>query len=315
MPEVGKIVATLEKFIKDFSTLVSQYHAILKKTADPSNRKMILLLWFKHAQLLHMMGLTEEAKEQYYSPSESKMRRSKLLPQVLESITTDAYMYKEFAMLADNYATDLESLVDVVGTVPGLRPSEPTHTLLQPLVAELRGLCSEFRRSTTDMPETLEHHLRFLEMRRNMEESSSLWVLTVLASIFLPLGLACGILSMQTRVKDLHYLLYDFCGVVVVLLTLVAVILALVKSMLWLHGKWSLGMSERPLLKGVDRSGRVLLGIAVFSTWAVFFASFIVGMFKDVRLGGLVLGYGFAGLTGLGLLFCVATALLWRHYL
>lgn len=299
-------MAASEKFIKDFSALVPQYHAILKKTAVASDRKKILLLWFKHAQLLHMMGLTEDAKAQYYAPGGSNWRRSKLLPQVLESVTHDAYMYKEFAALADSYATDLESLVDVVGAVPGLCSSDPTHTtLLQHLVAELRGLCSEFRRSTAHMPNILEHHLKFLAMRRNIEESSSLRVLTVLVIIFLPLSLACDILSMQTRVKDLHYLLYDFLGVVFVLLTLVAVILAPLKSTLWLYGQWALGLSARPPLKGWHPHGRGLVGTAGFRMWAVFFASIIVGMFKDVRLGGLVLGYGFAGLTGLGLLFCV----------
>lgn len=95
------------------------------------------------------------------------------------------------------------------------------------------------------MPKTLEHHLKFLEMRRNIDESSNLRMLTVLATIFLPLSLACGILSMQTRFEDLSYLLYDFCGVIVILLTLVVVILAMVKSMMWLHEKWSLSIFGR----------------------------------------------------------------------
>lgn len=290
---------------------MSQYHTLLQKTASTPHRKKILILWLKHVQLLQMMDLTEEARERYYSPRESKIdpRKSRLLPHLLKAITTDAYIYKEIATAAENYASDLESLIGVLDAVPELNASASTNTFL-PLARELRGLCSELRRSTADMPKTLEHHLKFLEMRRNIEESSSLWVLTVLASIFLPLSLACGILSMQTRLKDLHSLLFDFCGVVVILLTLVVAILAMLKLTIWIHGKWLQHTSEREG-RLVNIFAKVTLGSAIVSTWAVFFAAFVIGMFRDLRLGGLVLGYGLAGLIGAGLLSSASTWLLW----
>lgn len=41
----------------------------------------------------------------------------------------------------------------------------------------------------------------------------------------------------------------------------------------------------------------------------VFLASFIIGMLQDVRLGGLILGYGLAALVGVSVVLSVLTAL------
>ena len=46
----------------------------------------------------------------------------------------------------------------------------------------------------------------------NINGNQSITRLTVVAALFLPLSLGAGILSMQTRFVDLHYLLYDFFG-------------------------------------------------------------------------------------------------------
>lgn len=54
--------------------------------------------------------------------------------------------------------------------------------------------------------------------------------MSVLASVFLHLSLASGILSMQTRLKNLQTLLYDFCEVAVLLLTLVGLFLPYVNN-------------------------------------------------------------------------------------
>lgn len=47
----------------------------------------------------------------------------------------------------------------------------------------------------------------------SIDDSVSIKRLTVLAAFFLPLSLATSLLSMSTRFKDLHLLLYDFVGV------------------------------------------------------------------------------------------------------
>lgn len=162
---------------------MAQYYTLLQGTSDLSDQKKILLLWFKHAQLLQLMDLTADAKEGYhdYASRESRIdsRRSKLLPRLLETITTDAYLYEEIATLADNYAPALESLINVVGAVRDLSAPDPDPAIPEPqaarhifqsIVIELRGLCSEFRHSTSHMPQRLEPHLEFLGMRRNIED-------------------------------------------------------------------------------------------------------------------------------------------------
>lgn len=47
--------------------------------------------------------------------------------------------------------------------------------------------------------------------------SSGLWLLSVLAVIFLPVSLAPSLLNMQTQSVDLNCPLYNFSGVIVLL--------------------------------------------------------------------------------------------------
>lgn len=51
--------------------------------------------------------------------------------------------------------------------------------------------------------------------RSNLRESYAVKRLAVLASIFLPLSLGAGILSMQNRFADIHFILWDFVAVCV----------------------------------------------------------------------------------------------------
>lgn len=62
-----------------------------------------------------------------------------------------------------------------------------------------------------------------------MFEAQNVRLLSILASIFLPVSLACGLLSMQTRFADLHVLVYDFFGVLALLGILVGVIFIALK--------------------------------------------------------------------------------------
>lgn len=107
----------------------------------------------------------------------------------------------------------------------------------------------------------------------------------------------------------------SFCGVVVIFLTLVAGILAFVKMILRVSEK------RATIVGNLEFGGRVpisyvttIMGLTVTSIWSVFFAFFLVGMFKDVGLGGLILGYGLAGLVGFALVTCIVTgSVLWYY--
>lgn len=226
----------------------------------------------------------------------------KLLPRLLDEVIIDANFFKALEAMAEDLTSTLEDLLGVIGV--GFEGNTGATPGFNTIVADLRGLSSDLRRKAGDLPKTLAHHLHFLEMRRSISESKRLSMLTILASIFLPLSLACGILSMQTRLKDLHYLLYDFCGVVVLLLTLVALLLLFVKGSMTIVSKRSgWGSFRKKFVTGA-------FAVIVLSIWAVILASFIVGMAVDVRLGGRVLGYGLAGLIGIPALMGIATLVL-----
>lgn len=206
----------------------------------------------------------------------------------------DANLFKSLETMAEDLTSTLETLLDVVKA--GFEENTDGASDFNILSADLRGLSSDLRRKAGDLPTTLEHHLTFLEMRRSISESNRISMLTILASIFLPLSLACGILSMQTRLKDLNYLLYDFCGVVVILLTLAALLLLFVKGSMTIVSKISDWNSSR------KKFVTIAFAVIVSSIWAIVLASFIVGMTVNIRLAGLVLGYGLAGLTCIPLL-------------
>ncbi|KAF5610631.1 uncharacterized protein FSUBG_2892 [Fusarium subglutinans] len=75
--------------------------------------------------------------------------------------------------------------------------------------------------------ERRDHDLKYLELDRDINQTRGVQQLALLATIFLPLSLAAGVLSMQTRFKDLGTLLYDFFGVVVLLAAIVLIIMIL----------------------------------------------------------------------------------------
>lgn len=54
----------------------------------------------------------------------------------------------------------------------------------------------------------------------------------------------------------------------------------------------------------------IAFAVIILSFWFIILSSFIVGMAINVRLGGLVLGYGLAGIIGIALMGLIATFVL-----
>ena len=134
-----------------------------------------------------------------------------------------------------------------------------------------------------------------------VKKADSVSRLTLLATVFLPLSLAAGVLSMQTRFSDLHLLLYDLVGVILILGSLAALIGWISKNGYIFYDYFFIAVYGRtayltPKLFQPVKS-TVLLG-----WWLAFLASFLVGMLKDVLLGLRILGYSAAGIVGLWLL-------------
>lgn len=268
---------------------------------------IITMLWFANAELVHTLDNLKKARRSYQKLRRDTLeaRNARLLPSVVDDIIQDTYLHRELQNRADEFAFILESLVETARDM--VQDGD-----FKSISANIRGLSADLRRLAEDIPRSLERHLRLLEIRQNVQDSRSQWILTVLASVFLPLSLACSLLSMQTRFRDLHYLLYDFCGVVVILLTVVALILLWLKVAMWVidYVMDRKRKSQSKLVRLVLTSIPWLLVVGVVSVvWPIFLASFIVGMVHDVRLGGLILGYGLAAVVGVYVVFLVLTGL------
>jgi Mg2+ and Co2+ transporter CorA len=81
----------------------------------------------------------------------------------------------------------------------------------------------------------LEHHLKFPRLSQEISQSRAFQELTVLATIFLPLSLAAGVLSMHFRFKDLGARFYDFLGVFVLLVTFAAVLVGIISALVFVQ--------------------------------------------------------------------------------
>ena len=194
---------------------------------------------------------------------------------------------REIASVA-NYADRQHSEVKAVSLTVEALLNVLSHSFrdcpeFQKFDASLRAVSSNLSIRTGDLVSRMDTRLRFLETSRNIQESTSLWLLSLLAAIFLPLSLASSILSMQTRLVDLHYLLYDFFGVIVLFGSGALVIILIMKRIAKANGS-AHGVLK---IKGFNK-------IAVVLAWATVLASFLVGMIVNVDLGLKILGIGVA---------------------
>lgn len=303
---------SFNKFRDDFRHLQEHYQPTLKDARSSRRKKQVLILWFCHAQLLQYLRQIEHGKKMYRRRKQSQIdsRSTELLPNLMDDVITEANLFREFHCLAEEYSSALSSLLDVINSDSADAPPGCPH-ILRPIEAELRGLVADLRQKTKEVPNALEHHLKFLELRRNVHESGNLWVLTVLASLFLPLSLACGILSMQTRLKDLHLLLYDFCGVVVLVVTLAALLILLVKLSMGISG-W-LKRASSTWFVGV-KNLKILFAVLLFQFWGLVIASFAFGMTRDARTGGIILGVGTAYFASVAAIAWVCFRFLWNLF-
>ncbi|ORY18992.1 hypothetical protein BCR34DRAFT_582556 [Clohesyomyces aquaticus] len=135
--------------------------------------------------------------------------------------------------------------------------------------------------------------------RFNVKQASSVSQLTLLAAFFLPLSLAAGVLSMQTRFIDLNLLLYDFVGVVVILATIALLVGTVNRYGLDFIKLMVRGQEGRR--GGFGGPGPRPLRVLMLSLWwMAILSSFLVGMIKDVVYGLKIFGLEAAGIVVTG---------------
>ncbi|ETS78739.1 hypothetical protein PFICI_08592 [Pestalotiopsis fici W106-1] len=280
------------------------YFAPLTHGASQNLIMKLLMLWYHYAHLLELISFIQGARHYYFASRQSLFdsRISSLEMNLMQDMTYDVGFYQDLGISVKNLTVLIESLSSSMEATINLRAREEDGddgavNYFNELMADIRGVCADALSKTTDMSSSMEHQLKFLELRREIKQSNSLWILSVLASIFLPLSLASGVLSMGTRFKELGPLLYDFCGVVVLLMTLVFVIIAAI----WLLMKITdvIARFRRPSHRIVERVWTSFLICMALLGWGMVLGSFLVGMLDDIQLGGRILGFGMLCLLGL----------------
>ncbi|KAF2492991.1 hypothetical protein BU16DRAFT_95659 [Lophium mytilinum] len=179
----------------------------------------------------------------------------------------------------------------------------------------LRETCSQRVLNCERRIERINRTIETQNKLLNIRESTSVKRLTILAALFLPASLASSFLSMSTRFKNLGPLLYDWLGVLVIISSATIVLNFGVRAILYAKAKisraiwspwagWTVGRKfERPVSKLASRIFVVMQLLVYLAVWGIILACFALGMFRDFKLGGRVLGYGIAGIAAFILFF------------
>ncbi|KAK2030812.1 hypothetical protein LX32DRAFT_637870 [Colletotrichum zoysiae] len=306
-------VAT-QAFIHQFR----QLDRIYEKWKNISNWTEIVTLQYYHTNLLLYAQFLLEYDQKCLEPRRLQYdpRRFKVKEWHMRSIVEDAYRLNQFRTTGNQILTTIEALADIAGVAaksvafgppsPQDGPAEAESTTFHP-TAIIIFHCREVKAILDELDSNIENDLKLLNLSREIGQTNSVKRLTLLATIFLPLSLAAGILSMQTRFRDLGVLIYDFFGVVVISLAFLFLILLGLTVYDFVTGRLDELEETRPggnplLPRRTLKASRRLTIV----TWAFLaavglfiLASFVIGMFKDTDLGAKILGIGMAVILGI----------------
>lgn len=292
------VIEQLERFSRHLLRSNNLYKRIARSLTSLESLKQFFLLRYYSAILNHYSLFLGAVRREYVLKRESLMdpRYSILRPSILKEITADAYIYEEFHNIASDLTDPVTGLIAVLVSV---FPDTNQCQEFRAFTAELHYQCTDIMKTASRFSSRLDHHLKFLDVSRNMHESLRVWILSVLASVFLPLSIATGLLSMQNRFINLQILLYDFCGVVVLLGTILFMIFRLVHGYVFLKERFEMWRPNSTLTRVAKIFMTYHVVATVFYIWVLLLSSFLVGMIKNSELGGRILGFGLAALFGL----------------
>jgi hypothetical protein len=286
-------------FCERLRSLIEVHANLGTQLKSTSGCKQLLLLLYCHAvvedyrhEVYHLQADYARKKEGLSDP-----RRAKLTLSMLAEITRDACFYEEVKDRVGNLTGAIDALIEPLK----LQLMDTTEfSQFQSLAIDLQSTCTDLKRIMDTLSATLENHLRLFELSRGVQDAQRVGLLSILASVFLPLSLATDLLSMQTRFANLHYLLYDFFGVLVLLGSIVIVILIVLRTYVWWKELLLQLDRNTTFRKHVRPAGFIAFLCFFLSVWALLLSSFLVGMIKDVGLGLKILGYGVAAAVGIG---------------
>ncbi|KAH6871418.1 hypothetical protein B0T10DRAFT_450429 [Thelonectria olida] len=289
-----------ERLVSELQALDSAYRAVRTR----ENWKQTFLLQVHHACLRFFAEFLESlvlrdgtGEDADMDPAWAELRLWNL-----RKITKHAYECRRLSEMGRKLVTTTESLIDVVRASLPISDSQPLSSEFMAIGVELQGCCREVKEQLQKLSDGLEHDLKFLELSRNVNQTRGVQQLTLLATVFLPLSLAAGVLSMQTRFKDLGTLLYDFFGVVVLLGAIVLIIIIGMTAIAILRDQESRILENKFYRESIRGKLIFLLTLGLLCYGSLILSSFLVGLFRDVSLGAKILGYGSAAAFGLVLM-------------
>lgn len=275
--------------------------------------KHFMLLQYYHANLDMFMDFLEHLKLAYIEPQAKDFdaRFVKLRDWNMRELTRDAYFYQQLTEVGHAITSQTEYLLDIAQISHNGETSD-TSGAAQRKVAELelRGHVRDVNAQLARLSESLKLHIEFLRLARDTSQTSSVNNLTILATIFLPMSLATGLLAMSKRFNELGGLLYDFFGVLMLVLIFIAIFFAVVAVVSFLVS--SAGIERARQYKGTSMRAKVYSILLGLVTGLLIVASFLVGMFMDVVTGAKILGFGLAALLGCLLVFVVVVRPIFR---
>jgi hypothetical protein len=224
----------------------------------------------------------------------------------------DAADYDIYLEKATSMSTVAKSLVSLVRETC----TEDLTPEIKYLFAEVESLSDVITGPFSMLANRFARQMDLMNTSRNIQDSRDSRLLNLLACIFLPASLATSLLSMSTRFIDLGPLLYDFCGVIVLFASFLALIFLSFKAYDWTKGK----LATRVYVRSGDMMGgarsyillwKALLSFLLVIIWPMVLSSFVVGMVEDVGLGSRILGYGVAVVVGVTLILLIVTRNKW----
>ena len=165
---------------------------------------------------------------------------------------------------AEGILRSVNNLVDSIEFVIKALKPDSTGVTQQPALKgherrmqELEALCDERRDNAKRALEALNRQLDYLTKRHAIRESKAIKILTILASLYLPLSLSASLLGMQTPFRAVAHtvtaadqtlvgsnLLFDFFGVFIWLATATMFIVCGIRFAIWLKSN-GLGILSR----------------------------------------------------------------------
>jgi hypothetical protein len=225
---------------------------------------------------------------------------------------------------AEGILRSVNNLVDSINFVlAALKQKNTTNTQQRPhkdferRLEELEGLCKERGSNAKMALEALNRQLDYLTKRHSIREAKAIKILTILASLYLPLSLAASVLGMQTPFKGVAHtrltsddhgqdltgtnLLFDFFGVFTGLATVTIFILYAIRAGLWIKSE-GLGIISKHFSSPFSifyygrrwrfggRGGQIFELIQFFTGWWIgagfcitLLVIFLVGMLRSAQ--------------------------------